>query len=294
LTTRFNYIVPIFNKEDVLPATLAGIDECASADARIFTVIDGCTDRSESVVDDFIARTGRRVEKLHMPNVHMLRSVNAALAMVEDGFTVVMQDDIVLDEKNLEANVLALYERMGPRLGVISGRLAANVTGTPLHQRIRMGSLKPMIKETDFLQSPDNTQDYPVAAPGAFYPRMAAINGPNVIPPSVRERVGLFDDGLAPYGYDDPEYCLRAMKAGFINGLFPIRYRSDLEWGGTRRSRKFRAEARRIHRRNRIRVSVKHRDYVAWLWRTNRVARGLTPVESLAGLAHVEEGTSEA
>ena len=214
----FNYIVPIYNKEDVLPLTLAGIERCASKDARIFTVIDGCTDGSERVVDEFHARTGRDVVKIHMPNVHMLRSVNAALRLVTGGFTVVMQDDIILGDPQMESKVRGLYARIGDRLGVISFRLGANVGATPWLDRLRMRELWPMICETDFLRSADDHQSDLCVESEKFYPRMSAINGPNVIPWSVRQQVGLLDEALAPYGFDDPDYGLRAMRCGYING----------------------------------------------------------------------------
>ena len=280
----FNYIIPIFNKEDVLPLTLESVDRCASKDARIYAIIDGCTDGSERVVDEFRARTRRDVVKIHLPNVHMLRSVNAALSRVSSGFTIVTQDDILLGDLQLEEKVRALYRRMGDRLGVVSLRLGANVAPTPWKERLRMRSLRPMIRETDFLRCADDPQSYAVGRYEAFYPRMSAINGPNVIPWKVRESVGLLDESLAPYGYDDPEYCLRAMQLGFVNGVFPLHYRSELAWGGTRRSKKFATEARRIHCRNRKYIWSKHNRYLKWLWQAGWVVRDLNPVETLADI----------
>ena len=56
MSHTFNYIVPIFNKEDVLPLTLEGIENCSSSDSKIILVVDGCTDRSEQIVDEFIKK----------------------------------------------------------------------------------------------------------------------------------------------------------------------------------------------------------------------------------------------
>ena len=277
----FNYIIPIFNKEDILPMTLEGIDRCASHNARIFTVIDGCTDRSEQIVDEFTRRTGRDVVKIHMPDVHMLRSVNAALTQVEQGFSVVMQDDIILEDEKFEEKISALYKQMGKRLGIVSLRLAANVALTPLLDRLRLRTISPMIEEMDYVIKSNEPQAFEIGEYGSFYPRMDAINGPNIIPWAVRQKIGILDEALAPYGYDDPEYCLRAMKAGFINGLFPLKFRSDVEWGGTRRSKKYMAEVLRIHKRNRKYVWAKHGEYISWLWDTKKVNRCGTSFDSL-------------
>lgn len=277
----FNYIVPVFNKEDILPLTLEGLDKCTSRKSKIFIIIDGCTDNSENIVDDFALKTGRNIEKIHMPDVHMLRSVNEALKRVKKGFSVIMQDDIVLEDEEFESKISNLYAEMGDRLGVVSLRMAANIAPASIFRRLRMWQLASMIEEIDFLIKSNEPQNHCVADYGSFYPRMDAINGPNVIPWSVREKVGILDEALAPYGYDDPEYCLRAMKAGFINGLFPLKFRSDVEWGGTRRSKKYLAEVARIHIRNRKYIWNKHGKYINWLWKTNRVNISKQPFTTL-------------
>jgi glycosyltransferase involved in cell wall biosynthesis len=285
----FNYIIPIFNKEDILPMTLEGIDRCASRNARIFTVIDGCTDRSEQIVDEFIKRTARDVVKIHMPDVHMLRSVNAALKRVEKGFSVVMQDDIILKDEKFEDKISALYKQMGKRLGIVSLRLASNIASTSLLGRLRLRTISPMIEEMDFVIKSNEPQAFEIGEYGSFYPRMNAINGPNIIPWVVREKIGILDEALAPYGYDDPEYCLRAMKSGFINGLFPLEFRSDVEWGGTRRSKKYMAEVLRIHIRNRKYVWAMHGEYITWLWNTKKVNSCTTSFDSLENIPDCQQ-----
>jgi len=278
----FNYIIPVFNKEDILPLTLDGINLCASMDARIYIIIDGCTDRSEEIVDNFKKKTHRNIIKIHMPNVHMLKSVNAAFKLINGGFTIISQDDIVLDDVNLESKILKLYSQMGPSLGVVSLRLGANIKPASIFQKLRHKTFKGMIYETDFISSEnDHNNGYPIAENEKFYPRVAAINGPNIVPWSVRSKIGILDEKLAPYGFDDPEYCLRAMKNGFINGVFPIKYRSDLEWGGTRRSKSFLREVARIHKRNRLYIWNKHYNIIDKINKNRNLFSSTRPVETI-------------
>ena len=75
---------------------------------------------------------------------------------------------------------------------------------------------------------------------------MCAINGPNIIPWEVLSSISFLDERIAPYGYDDPDYSLRSLKAGFINGLFPIKYTSKPEWSGSVRSKEFKMKASSI------------------------------------------------
>lgn len=257
----FNYIVPIFNKQDILPRTLEGIENNSGPNSRIVLVIDGCTDRSESIVDEFIKNSSHETMKILMPNVHMLLSVNAGLKTVKCGYSIVMQDDIILQDINTERKLIDLYEKMERKLGVISFRYGSNIKLTSWRNKLNFFTLNNMIEEYDFIKSPDDCANYEVGEYGIFYERMNAINGPNCIPWNLLTKNGLFDEKLAPYGFDDPEYCIRALKLGFKNGLFPIKYQSDFEWGGSRRSKSFISEAAAIHKRNRIYIAKKHESF---------------------------------
>jgi len=119
-----------------------------------------------------------------------------------------------------------------------------------------------MIDNVDLIQSPDDHADYPQAEYEKFYPRMCAINGPNVIPWNMLSKLGRLDENIAPYGYDDPEYCLRGLKEGYINGLFPLKYRSDFDWGGSRRSKEFQLRAKQIINSSRHYVWNKHNKFL--------------------------------
>jgi len=109
-----------------------------------------------------------------------------------------------------------------------------------------------MIETINMIQSPDDNASYPIAENGTFHQRMCAINGPNVVPWALLSKIGLLDEGIAPYGYDDPDYSLRSLKAGFINGLFPIKYISEEGWSGSSRSEEFKQNAQRIITKSRI------------------------------------------
>lgn len=271
MNTSFNYIVPIFNKEDILPETLEGIEKCAGPKSRIVLVVDGCTDRSETIVDEFIKNSSHKTQKILMPNVHMLLSVNAGLKTVKSGFSIIMQDDIILKDIETENQIIELYMSKQGKLGVISFRYASNIGITSLFNRLKKKTFQGMIEEIEFIKGPDDYADFPVGNYGNFYPRMSAINGPNCIPWELISKIGILDEKLAPYGYDDPEYCIRSLKEGFINGLFPIQYKSEIDWGGTRRSKSFYKQAAMIHKRNRIYIYKKHSNFLKKYLKENNI-----------------------
>tara|TARA_B110000908_G_C10219145_1_gene434359 strand:- start:608 stop:1444 length:837 start_codon:yes stop_codon:yes gene_type:complete len=278
MKNKFNYIVPIFNKEDILSQTLEGIENCAGIESRIVMIVDGCTDNSEGIVDEFMKNSSHQVEKILMPNVHMLLSVNAGLKTVKKGFSIIMQDDIILRDIDTEKKLIEQYKKMNNKLGVTSFRYGSNIGLTSLFDRLKQKTLNRMIKEIDVIKGPDDYADIPKGEYGKFYPRMSAINGPNCIPWEVLSRIGILDEKLAPYGYDDPEYCLRALKAGFINGLFPVNYESEEDWGGTRRSKSFNREAAKIHKRNKIHIYKKHHSFIKQYLKDEKIYKNLETI----------------
>jgi GT2 family glycosyltransferase len=278
MATIFNYVITIHNKENILPRTLAGISASCGSASRIYPVLDGCTDGSEAIVQEFARTSGLDVRILYAPDVHMLKSVNTALREIKEGFTIIVQDDVILQEPALENKLLSIYSEFGPTLGVLSLRLAANVSRMGLIRQLRRRSLAPMAREWDYIRGPDDHErNCPTVLTENLYLRMAAINGPNCIPETVLSDVGLFDENMAPYGYDDPEYCLRAMKAGYHNGLFPLRFCSELDWGGTRQDKNFGKRSRAIWRRNLQYLWKLHGAFVNELWRSGRVPTGTSP-----------------
>lgn len=267
----FNYIVPIFNQEKILPDTLNGIEKCSSIESKIILIVDGCTDRSEEIVDEFIKNASRKTEKIIMPNVHMLLSVNEGLKKVTQGYSVIMQDDIVLEDTDMEEKIVGLYNRIGPKLGVISMRYGSNIGITSCLKMVKLGVFHKMIEEIDVIKNPIDSAQYLSGDFEKYYPRMSAINGPNVIPWRLLSEVGSLDPNLAPYGFDDPEYCLRALQRGYGNGLFPLQYKSEVEWGGTRKSKSFKKEAQKIHLRNRKYVYHKHKKFLHEYLKTQKI-----------------------
>jgi glycosyltransferase involved in cell wall biosynthesis len=278
MENTFNYIVPIFNKEDVLPKTLEGIENCAGPNSKIVLVVDGCTDRSESIVDEFIKNSSHETTKILMPNVHMLLSVNAGLKTVKKGYSIIMQDDIILKDIDTEKKLIEQYKIMDGKLGIVSFRYGADLKGTSFLNTMGINStvdwnhssiknkiqsyFNRMVETVNIIQSPDDHASYEIGERERFYKRMCAINGPNVIPFKLLSCIGLLDENIAPYGYDDPDYSIRSLKAGFINGLYSLKYQSDEGWSGSSRSEEFKKNANRIITKSRIYVWQKHKEFL--------------------------------
>jgi glycosyltransferase involved in cell wall biosynthesis len=265
----FNYIITIHNKEALLARVLEGVTACAGSDARIILVVDGCTDGSEGIARKFAAQSRVDTRVVLAPDVHEIRSINAGLQEAQSGYCIILQDDVVLREPELERKLLEIDQRHHYRLGYVSMRLAADVKGTNLLRRLRqlkrwgVKAMRPLVYVHNYIGHPDEVLKVQRGNYGTFYSRMVGIKSPVCITPALREVAPRLDEALAPYCYDDVDMSLTALRHGLVNGLFPVRFDSELDWGGTRKDPEFSGQrGQEIVRRNREIVWKKHGNFI--------------------------------
>lgn len=235
MTPIFNYIITIHNKEDLIETVLNAVIKCCNENSFIYPVLDGCTDKSEEIVDKIIKENPSvAIKKIIVNDVHEILSINAALKVSNqstEGYNIILQDDVILSDYRLEKKVVQLYKKIGPQLGYVSFRLGAN--------------LKPdILKSTegspfkDYIENAfgHGTAKSKILLPGQFAFRKVAIKSPVCLPTLIVNKYGVLDENLSPCFHDDTEYCLRISLAGYKNGVFGIQFHSDLEWGGTRKT----------------------------------------------------------
>ncbi len=226
--TCFNYIVTIHNSGFLLQRVLEGIHDGMRHKGHIYAVIDGCTDDSEAVVDAMTEQYDLPLIKIYMPDVHEILSLNAALHRIYDkkdcDYIVTVQDDVVLQDEKFEDKVIALYQKF-PQLGHLSGFLGANLGAEP-HLPI-CNTIE------NICTAGDHGEKLQL---GEFAWRQVVCKSPSIIPFWLMEKVGFLDENLAPHEYDDVDYSLRTLKAGYENGVLATKWQSEMHWGGTRRT----------------------------------------------------------
>lgn len=257
---RFNYIITIHNKQDVIEDVLNAVISCCGSNSYIYTVLDGCKDQSESIIDKIIKLNGRvPIQKIYVDNVHETLSINAGLQAAEqseDGFNITLQDDVVLQDKNFESNIQAAYQYLGYKnVGVLSFRLGVN---------IKLNYKANEIAEFDVVESSYGVgiTNAPLL-PGGILKRMIGVRSPECISTEVVRNVGLLDPILAPYSYCNHDYGIRCLKHGYRSYVMALPFESDLKWGGTRTNPH--PEYMEIHKRNRRYLYNKHMDFLSTL-----------------------------
>ena len=229
----FNYIITIHNKEDLIHDVLLSTLLCCGPRSRVFAVLDGCTDGTERILDEFShLYEGVPLTKVYTADVHELLSINAGLRAAPqqgDGYNIILQDDVILADLNLESRIRQLYAWGGDTLGYVSFRLGANLESDAFKGR------NP-IPLTDYTESAYGhaLPEAEVLLPGRFAYRSVPIKSPVCLPFKLVREVGLMNEDLAPYAHDDTDLAIRLISRGYANGVFPIRFYSDVKWGGTR------------------------------------------------------------
>lgn len=230
---RFNYIITIHNKENLIEEVLKCVLMCCRDNSHVYPVLDGCTDNTEKIVDAIINKfSGVPITKVYTPDVHELLSINAGLQAASqegEGFNIILQDDVLLADFMLENKIRQVYEWAGPDLGYVSFRMGANFKSDAYKSDEH-------IPLTDFIENAcgNGLPDSEMLPLGCLAYRTIPIKSPVCIPFKIVREVGMLEDKLAPYAHDDTDYSIRLVKAGYRNAVFALKFFSDIKWGGTR------------------------------------------------------------
>ncbi|MDR3736258.1 MAG: hypothetical protein P4L10_12060 [Acidobacteriaceae bacterium] len=229
----FNYIITIHNKEDMIRDVLLSTLLCCGPQSTIFAVLDGCTDRSEAILDEFTEQFQHvPLVKVYAPDVHELLSINIGLRAAPqegEGYNIILQDDVILADLELESKIKQLYTWGNGRLGYVSLRLGANFEADALEN-------KSAVPLKDYIETAygHGLPEAEVLLPGRFAYRSVPIKSPVCLPTKLVREIGLLNEDLAPYAHDDTDLAIRLIDAGYFNGVFALRFYSEAKWGGTR------------------------------------------------------------
>jgi len=240
---QFNYIVTIHNKQNLIGEVMLGIINAAGVNSSIYPVLDGCNDSSETIVDEIITRyPTANITKLFAGDVHELKSINIGLNNANQqgtGYNIILQDDVILADKNLERKCINLYQNFN-KLGLLSFRHGGNISRERYHDE---GSFE--FPLTDYIQNECGHFPNPkqTLKTGFFTFKEIVIKSPICIPFTVVRELGIPDEKYAPW--DDMAYSYHVSNAGYANGVLSLKFLSDVSWGTTR-NKKQRFDVERV------------------------------------------------
>lgn len=260
------FILPIHNKGYLIKNVLSGIVESCSGNYHVIALIDGCTDDTEEQLTNFITeRQLKNFTILKMDNVHEITCLNHGLTQVKmmnadpDDLVFTVQDDVILQEKNIDIKFKELFD-FHTNLGYVSMRIGSEL----------VYSADGHINEKNYIESEFghwkqlNLSHFTVATHNQFIKTQIAIRSPTCVQWKRYLEVGFYDAALAPCGYDCHDFSIRMIKHGYQNGIYALKYRSDVAWGGMRTQvpSEINKKHGEIYEKNRRYLGLKHRSFL--------------------------------
>lgn len=207
-------ILTVHNKEDLIEWVLNSINENISdVTKELIIVIDGCTDASEQIIKRTVSSGFPPIKIIYEDDVFEVRANNAGLKASTQPYCMIIQDDMVIQEKDFDKKLLAPF-RFSDTFAVSARDAHDNtIINNELHHVNITGKASGLAK-------------------GIYSIRDSCNRGPLLLSHNALEKLNYIDDAFAPINLDDHDLCMRAYsQLGLVSGAYMIDYRSDYEWG---------------------------------------------------------------
>lgn len=226
----------IHNKDFLLKEVLDGIKSNTISNYELVLVLDGCSDESENIVNNFIANNPKiKIIKLYAPNVFETKANNIAAKNSSGDYLIIIQDDMIIKEKGWDARMLKPIKEFSDIFAVTS-RTAHNWIINPYSVDIK----KDILDEdrwADMLIHIDHADKKSIPR-NVFAVRNCVNRGPLLIKHDILNKLNYFDEIYSPQDMDEHDLCYRAKKIGYKCGCYWIDFVSEDSWGGTRENGK--------------------------------------------------------
>jgi glycosyltransferase involved in cell wall biosynthesis len=213
-------LLTIHNKENLAEMVCHNlVNNLSELNDQIIVVFDGCTDNSEFIIKKVLSSVkNKKIDYVYTDNVFETKANNAGLKVVQNNFVVLLQDDMVVNEKDFDKRMLKPFIEFDDVFAV---------TSFVAHNNIYNESTK-QINYIDIASKSDSSRDI-------FYAREYGNRGPLMYNYNDVLKLNFLDEYFAPQNYDDMDISMRAFKElGKVSGLYLIDYTSDPSWGTTR------------------------------------------------------------
>jgi len=225
-------ILTVHNKEWMINQVLSGIVSNTEGDYELIVVLDGCTDKSFDVVEDFFY--GKDINHLiaTTPDVFETKANNVGLRSAKGEYVIIVQDDMIIREKGWNVRMQKPFDTFDDVFAV-TARTAHNWVFNPNTQHLGMeedlnNCWSDICFHTDHAERSTIPRD-------VFAVRNSVNRGPLMIDHEVLKKLDYLDEKFSPQDMDDHDLCHRAYKdLGKVCGCYWIDVESKDEWGGTR------------------------------------------------------------
>lgn len=231
-------VLTVHNKGWLLPSVLNGIKENTTGNYELVVVLDGCSDESESIWQNFVElNSDIKTKTVYTPDVFETKANNAGLKECEGDKVIIVQDDMVVKESGWNKRLEKPFDEFIDVFGVTS-RSAFNyrINQNSIHLRMdKENDLQIDNCWSDIFGYESHTNRDEGLSRNIFAVRNNVCRGPLMLDHVDLIKLNYFDEVFAPQDQDDADLCYRAFKElGKVVGAYWIDYESDNTWGSTR------------------------------------------------------------
>lgn len=249
-------VLTTHNKENMIESVVTGlINNFSNLVTQFVIVFDGCSDNTEYLTKNILSKIHNiDIEYVYTDDVFETKANNAGLKKAYNPYALLVQDDMIVCEKNFDNRMLQPF---------LAFEDVFAVTSQTSHNNL-------------FIDNSINYIDLADRRLGAsrefFYVREIANRGPLMYNTEDVRRLDYFDELFCPNSYDDHDISYRAKKLlNKVSGLYWIDYQSEPSWGTGRQKNQHIHE--KAHRDNEKKILDRHRDVVTNLNKQNEQRR---------------------
>jgi len=229
----FSLNLTIHNKDFLIEHVLDGIYKNTSGSYELIIVLDGCQDNSEAIVKSFLKNKNIKYKLLYQENVFETKANNIAAKNSEEDYIIIIQDDMIIQEKNWNIRMIQPIKKFDDVFGVTS-RTAHNWVLNEYSQDINLENFN-LNRWADILIHTDHADRNSIDR-NTFAVRNSANRGPLLLKHEILKKLNYFDEIYAPQDMDEHDLFYRAREHGYKCGCYWIDFLSDPDWGGTRKN----------------------------------------------------------
>lgn len=216
--------------EILLKKVLDGIVNNTVGDYELLCMLDGCTDDSEKIVDEY--KNKCNIRSFILPDVFEVKTNNHGFKNANGEYVIVVQDDQVITEYGWNERMQKPFDNFYDVFAV-TARCAHNWIFNPNSFYLRNPDA-PQTTWCDLIDHVDHAGVDHMQSRNVFSVRCSANRGPLMIDLSDLKKLNYLDEKFAPTDMDDHDLMFRSYsELGKVCGSYVIGFESRHEWSGS-------------------------------------------------------------
>jgi glycosyltransferase involved in cell wall biosynthesis len=225
-------ILTIHNKEWLVQQVLDGITKNTRGKYELIVVLDGCTDKSFDIVEDYFYGKSHDVTIATTPDVYETKANNVGLKSASGEYVIIVQDDMIIKEDGWNLRMQKPFDAFDDVFAVTS-RTAHGWEFN--HSTKHLGMKEDLDDCWCDICIHTNHADRTNISRDTFAVRASVNRGPLMINHEDLKKLNYLDEEFSPQDMDDHDLMYRMHKElDKVCGCYWIDFESKDEWGGTR------------------------------------------------------------